>query len=146
MSPRLRLFSALGAALLLGVACASVSNSGLDTQTALNQIRSTYKSLDEAVARKDAGAIGGFLADDLKVTMADGSTAGKEQFAQALASRPGATRIDKFDFEPGKVVAVVTPGAGSASARETWRRSNGGWKLHEVEALATTPAASVATR
>jgi hypothetical protein len=145
MTRSLRFLSALGAAALLATACASVSNSGLDTQTALSQIRSTYKSLDEAAALKDAKAVGGYLAEDFQATTPDGTAVSKESFAQALSTRTK-TRIDKFDFEAGKVVAVVTPGAGSASARETWRRSNGGWKLHKVEALSSPAAASMASR
>lgn len=145
MTRSLRFLSALGAAALLATACASVSNSGLDTQTALSQIRSTYKSLDEAAALKDAKAVGGYLAEDFQATMPDGSAVSKESFAQALSTRTK-TRIDKFEFEAGKVVAVVTPGAGSASARETWRRSNSGWKLQKVEALSSPAAASIASR
>ena len=141
----LRFLTALGAAAIFATACASVSNSGLDTQTALSQIRTTYKSLDEAAAMKDTAAIGKYLAEDFQATGADGSAMSKESFAQARSSR-SSTRIDKFDFEAGKVVAVVTPGAGSASARETWRRSDGGWKLHRVEALSSPAASSMASR
>jgi hypothetical protein len=145
MARPLRFLTALGAAAIFATACASVSNSGLDTQTALSQIRTTYKSLDEAAAMKDTAAIGGYLAEDFQAKGADGSMISKESFAQALSAR-SSTRIDKFEFEAGKVVAVVTPGAGSASARETWRRSNGGWKLHKVEALSSPAVATTASR